>query len=51
MILHPVIWKGWVAKSYGPGARHRVPRMPVLYWRIEGRAAFGNRGQSRRVGR
>ncbi len=34
-------WHGWQVKRYGPNARHRIPRMPLMFWRIEGYRMFG----------
>ena len=34
-------WRGWQAKKYGPGARYSIPRMPLMYWRMEGYRIFG----------
>ncbi len=33
-------WRGWRARRYGPNARHKIPRMPLLYWKIESRRMF-----------
>lgn len=33
-------WRGWVAKPYGPGAAHQIPRQAKLAWHIESRAFF-----------
>lgn len=34
-------WHGWRAKRYGPNAKRIIPRMPLMYWRIEGYRQFG----------
>lgn len=33
-------WRGWRTRRYGPNARYKIPRMPLLYWRIEAAAMF-----------
>ena len=33
-------WHGWRPRLYGP--RTYIPRMPTLFWKLEGRAMFGN---------
>lgn len=33
-------WRGFRARRYGPNAKHTIPRMPYLYWKMEGRYMF-----------
>lgn len=36
----PLIWRGFLARRYGPNAKYKIPRMPRLFWHIEGREFF-----------
>lgn len=33
-------WHGWMARRYGPAAKHVIRYMPKMYWHMEGRALF-----------
>jgi hypothetical protein len=36
--MKPQRWHGWRSRRYGP--RNTIARMPLMFWRIEGRAMF-----------
>jgi len=34
------LYHGWEPRRYGPGARFKIPRANIYYWRMNGRAWF-----------